>query len=67
VHALALEPEPVPLDEIGLDADALEHALDRGAAAVILTPAGRTPPAPRSTPAAPRSCAPCSPATGTSC
>ena len=43
VHALALEPEPVPVDDAGLDPDALEHALERGAAAVILTPRGQNP------------------------
>jgi DNA-binding transcriptional MocR family regulator len=43
VHALALEPEPVPVDDAGLDPEALEHALERGAAAVILTPRGQNP------------------------
>ena len=43
VHALALEPEPVPVDGAGFDPDALEHALERGAAAVILTPRGQNP------------------------
>ena len=43
VHALALEPEPVPVDDAGLDPHALEHALERGAAAVILTPRGQNP------------------------
>ena len=43
VHALALEPEPVPVDDVGLDPDALERALERGTAAVIITPRGQNP------------------------
>jgi len=43
VHALALEPEPVPVDDVGLDPDALERALEPGAAAVIITPRGQNP------------------------
>jgi DNA-binding transcriptional MocR family regulator len=43
VHALALEPEPVPVDDAGFDPGALERALERGAAAVILTARGQNP------------------------
>jgi DNA-binding transcriptional MocR family regulator len=43
VHALALEPEPVPVDDVGLDPQALKLALERGAAALILTPRGQNP------------------------
>ncbi len=41
--ALGLEPEPVPVDQRGLVPDALEHALQRGAKAVIATPRGQNP------------------------
>jgi DNA-binding transcriptional MocR family regulator len=43
VHALALTPEPVPVDRRGLDPDALGAALRRGARAVIATPRGQNP------------------------
>jgi DNA-binding transcriptional MocR family regulator len=41
--ALGLEPEPVPVDQRGLVPDALEHALQHGAKAVISTPRGQNP------------------------
>jgi DNA-binding transcriptional MocR family regulator len=43
VHALGLEPEPVPIDQRGLVPDDLELALGRGAKAVISTPRGQNP------------------------
>ena len=43
VHALGLVAEPVPVDGRGLDPDALDRALRRGARAVIATPRGQNP------------------------
>jgi DNA-binding transcriptional MocR family regulator len=43
VRALGLEPEPVPVDDDGLDPEALEAALQRGAAAVIASPRAQNP------------------------
>lgn len=43
LHALALRPEPVRLDERGLVPDELERALRRGAKATIATPRGQNP------------------------
>jgi DNA-binding transcriptional MocR family regulator len=43
VHALGLQPEPVPVDERGLRADGLATALRRGARAVIATPRAQNP------------------------
>jgi DNA-binding transcriptional MocR family regulator len=43
VHALALEPEPVPVDKLGLEPRELRQALERGAAAAIVTPRGQNP------------------------
>jgi DNA-binding transcriptional MocR family regulator len=43
LSALALEPEPAPVDGRGLVPDALEGALRRGAKAVIATPRGQNP------------------------
>jgi DNA-binding transcriptional MocR family regulator len=43
VHALGLLVEPVAVDERGLDLEALEPALRRGARAVITTPRGQNP------------------------
>jgi DNA-binding transcriptional MocR family regulator len=43
VHALGLVVEPVPVDRRGLDPEALESALQRGARAVIATPRGHNP------------------------
>jgi len=43
IHALGLQPEPVRVDQRGLIPDELEHALERGAKAVIATPRGQNP------------------------
>jgi DNA-binding transcriptional MocR family regulator len=43
VRALGLELEPVPVDDDGLEPDALERALERGAAAVIASPRAQNP------------------------
>jgi DNA-binding transcriptional MocR family regulator len=43
VHALGLQSEPVTVDQRGLVLDELEHALERGAKAVIATPRGQNP------------------------
>jgi DNA-binding transcriptional MocR family regulator len=43
LYALGLEPVPVPLDDNGLDPDALERALRRGVKALIATPRGQNP------------------------
>lgn len=43
VHALGLAVEPVAVDCAGLDPDALDSALRRGARAVIATPRGQNP------------------------
>jgi DNA-binding transcriptional MocR family regulator len=43
LHALGLQPEPVPVDQHGLVPDALEHALSGGAKAAIATPRGQNP------------------------
>jgi len=43
VHALGLVVEPVAVDSRGLDPEALEAALRRGARAVIATPRGQNP------------------------
>jgi DNA-binding transcriptional MocR family regulator len=43
VHALGLTIEPVPVDRHGLAPDALDHALRRGARAVVTTPRGQNP------------------------
>jgi DNA-binding transcriptional MocR family regulator len=43
VHALGLTIEPVRVDRHGLDPDMLDHALRRGARAVIATPRGQNP------------------------
>jgi DNA-binding transcriptional MocR family regulator len=43
VHALAFPLEPVRVDERGLEPDALEAALRRGARAVVVTPRGQNP------------------------
>jgi DNA-binding transcriptional MocR family regulator len=43
VRALGLELEPVPVDDDGLEPDALERALERGTAAVIASPRAQNP------------------------
>ena len=43
VHAVGLRPEPVRVDQRGLVPAELEHALERGARAVIATPRGQNP------------------------
>jgi DNA-binding transcriptional MocR family regulator len=43
VHALGLHVEPARVDGRGLEPEALEHALERGARAVIATPRGQNP------------------------
>jgi DNA-binding transcriptional MocR family regulator len=43
VRALGLGPEPVPVDDDGLDPEALEAALQRGAVAVIASPRAQNP------------------------
>jgi DNA-binding transcriptional MocR family regulator len=43
VHALGLAVEPVAVDRSGLDPEALDDALRRGARAVIATPRGQNP------------------------
>jgi DNA-binding transcriptional MocR family regulator len=43
VHALGLAVQPVPVDGLGLDPDALDDALRHGARAVIATPRGQNP------------------------
>ena len=43
VRAVGLRPEPVPVDQRGLIPAGLEHALRRGARAVIVTPRGQNP------------------------
>jgi DNA-binding transcriptional MocR family regulator len=43
LHALSLAVEPVPVDPRGLDPEALDSALRRGARAVIATPRGQNP------------------------
>jgi DNA-binding transcriptional MocR family regulator len=43
LYAVGVEPEPVPVDQLGLVPDALEQALERGAKAVIATPRGQNP------------------------
>jgi DNA-binding transcriptional MocR family regulator len=43
LYALGLEPVPVPLDQNGLEPNALELALRRGVKAVIATPRGQNP------------------------
>jgi len=43
VHALGLTIEPVALDRHGLEPDALDRALTRGARALIATPRGQNP------------------------
>jgi DNA-binding transcriptional MocR family regulator len=43
VYALGLEPVPVPLDDSGLEPDALERALRRDVKALIATPRGQNP------------------------
>jgi DNA-binding transcriptional MocR family regulator len=43
VHAIGLAVEPVAVDDRGLDPDALDAALHRGARAVITTPRGQNP------------------------
>ena len=62
VHALGLAVEPVAVDRCGLDPDLLDGALRRGARAVIATPRGQNPPAPRSIMRAGSRCARCWPA-----
>jgi DNA-binding transcriptional MocR family regulator len=43
VHALGLAVEPVAVDDRGLDPKMLDHALRRGARAIITTPRGQNP------------------------
>jgi DNA-binding transcriptional MocR family regulator len=43
LHAMGLQPEPAAVDQRGLVPEALEHALQRGALAVIATPRGQNP------------------------
>ena len=43
IHAIGLVAHPVPIDRHGLDPDRLDHALARGARAVIATPRGQNP------------------------
>ena len=43
IRALGLQPEPAAIDQRGLDPEALEDALQRGAKAIIATPRGQNP------------------------